>query len=361
MENLKNNLINIWVPNWYFSFIDKENGGFHERIDKNQKPINTGYKRLLSQCRQIYTYSHALKEGTDKKLIEHVNSGYEFLTSKYKGKEKGSWIFSTTEKGDAKDTYYDLYAHAFVILSMAFYYNLTGEKHAKNNAKHTLNFIKTHFRSKNKGFEEALDEKMSPITSIRRQNPHMHLFEACLFAYDFFTDEEYLETAHEIYQLFKDYFFDDKTKTLTEFFDYELNPHKEKGHKIETGHHYEWVWLLNKYTQTTQINNDCYLSHLFDYAYKFGTDKNNHTIFNIMDKHGNILDKNKRIWHITEFMKAATIMNLKEKIDITKYINKDGFWIEILNEDMAAQSDFMPATTPYHITMGILETENIKK
>ena len=57
--SLSNFVRTTCVPKWFEHFSDEKNGGFFERLDRSFNPIDTGYKRLLTQCRQLYIYVYA--------------------------------------------------------------------------------------------------------------------------------------------------------------------------------------------------------------------------------------------------------------------------------------------------------------
>jgi len=365
ITELKNKLISSWIPKWNSHFIDNQYGGYHERLTNDFTPIDMKEKRLHGQCRQIYTYSHGFIEGADKSIIDSTHKSIDFLINKYKTDIEGGWTSSISNDGKEQNNKYDLYRYAFTILAFIFYYKATKDNEALKHAHNTICFIDENFRFKNgKGFHEELDINLKPQKKIRRQNPHMHLLEACLFAYEETNQSIYLKISKEIIEIFKEYFYDNQNNCLIEFFEDDLTKHNEQGNLIETGHHFEWAWLLNKYTHTSNLNNDRYITQLYDFASKYGVDHNNNSIYNLIDSNGNTIDKSKRIWHITEFIKSSsnTDDNLNKALNtLNTHIHPNGSWVEILNNDMTPQTNFLPSTTPYHITMGILESYNISK
>ena len=62
------------------------------------------------------------------------------------------------------------------------------------------------------------------VEGPRRQNPHMHLFEALLNLWMNTRDPRYLERAGEIFDLFARRFFEPKAGVLLEYFDDALAP-----------------------------------------------------------------------------------------------------------------------------------------
>lgn len=365
-------LMSNWLSNWNEWFVDYSSGGFHERLDVNTKPIHLGYKRLVTQCRQIYVnaYAHLLTKEDD--LLAVARHGFSYITNYYKADY--GWYFSIGDNNTPYDKTRDLYAHAFVILCLSKYYQATNDTTALILAKDTLNLIKRFFYAPSGGYYEALDDALNPIPKMRRQNPHMHLLEACMSMYEVSLDIEYLSVADYIITLFKQYFFDVKKQILGEFYTDELLPDNEYGHIIEPGHHFEWVWLLHKRLTLSPVNKDhkyCVLSlrALFNLASIHGVDHVLGGVFNEIGKNLNVINSDKRIWALTESIRAHSILAIyyedNKQIDMAVklldifnsfYLQKSGRWTEVCKQDYSAKIDYMPGTTTYHIFINIIET-----
>lgn len=54
--SLSNFVKTVCVPKWFEKFSDEELGGFHERLDGDFRPLEMGYKRLLTQCRGTFMF-----------------------------------------------------------------------------------------------------------------------------------------------------------------------------------------------------------------------------------------------------------------------------------------------------------------
>lgn len=372
------NLLNLslqgrWGIKWYESFQDHTLGGFYERLGHSFKPIYCGQRRLLTQCRQLSVYSALRYNG----LQTHFNH----IIQKYYNQKTGLWIFSLNDQGDILDSTCDLYALTFVIFMCAQYYQATHDEAAHTTALQTLNTIKTRFKMPNGiGYAESLNNDGIVITAIRRQNPHMHLLEACLFAYETWNDDAFIKIADEMIHLFNTYFFNAEKTILHEYFDDELKPHTEKGNWVEPGHYFEWVWLLKKHAELKKLP-DLHIhqtNSLFLWAHQNGWDPVHGGVYDVLEPDGNIKTDTKRIWPFCEALKAYALMlaetphetthhmtrqRIKERVtDMVhvfenKYIQERGFWTEILNRDLSNQTDYMPGTTPYHVFFGIQETK----
>lgn len=371
IRSLKTRLALRWVPKWHEAF-SEPNGGFFERLGKGFKPVSTGQRRLVTQCRQLSIYSH-YSYSCNKNFATHLKDKFEFILIRYHDPATNLWHFSLDDAGNVKDKICDLYALSFAIFSFAHYFKATGDDRAKKTALGVLTLIDANFRFQDApGFAEALDERGQPRPAVRRQNPHMHLLEACLFAKEIFGDASYERMADEIVALFQNYFFKD---ALVEFFTHDLHPDPEKGDHLEPGHYFEWVWLLKKHAA---LKNDPALHNplcqkLLNWANRNGWDSMYGGIYDTVSSGGRVLADTKRIWPFCEALKANALMlnaaqdrqEIKDRMtDMAtvfrdKYISERGFWVEWLNRDLTPAADYMPGTTPYHVYFGIMETWDV--
>ena len=351
-----------YVPLWFESFYDRQNNCFYERLDENLNPLLVGSKRLLSQCRQLYLYTEA--DAKTQKIIPHLKNPYEFLVSHYYA-GNGAWIFSIDDNHQPEQTYFDFYGHAFLILALTSYGAKAQNQEALILAKDTFNFIKNKMKHPSgKGYAEALNPDFSIKNTLRRQNPHMHFFEACLFAFESTKDPDYLNEAHNLFDLFKHYFYHAPTKTLREFFNDDLTPHNEKGFQVEAGHHFEWVWLLDFYSKCApEKQNEImpYKIALYDFACEYGYDEQYDGIFDANDPNGTPLITTKRIWVLSEAIRAHRVMrdsdaravpllNRTKTLLNTRYLRSNGAWVESWERDFKSKAvDYLPATSVYHL------------
>lgn len=382
LEQLAQKLLIRWVPKWYEVFLDPLNEGgqgtFYERLSRGFKPVDLDMRRLLTQCRQLAVYSHASLQPDTLNFKPGLKRRFEIIKYLFHVMDTGGWRFSVTDSGAPKDNIYDLYTMSFVIFSFAHYYRATQDEEAHTLAVQALKFIRDKFRLNGlPGYAEALDENLKPLPAMRRQNPHMHLLEACLFAADIWQEAEFKETSDEMIALFLNHFYDPEKNALYEWYTDDLKPHPLKGHIVEPGHYYEWIWLLKKHAEQQGdkhfYNRLCF--KLLDWANDYGWDKEFGGIYDEVDINGQVITATKRIWPFTEALKANALMLIKDRpienkarkeriasmVEIfkDKYIDERGFWTERLNRDLTPLTDYMPGTTPYHVYFGIMETREI--
>lgn len=375
VEYLAQRLLQRWVPKWYEAFLDPATGGFYERLGKGFKPRFVGNRRLLTQCRQLAIYSHAVRE-VPGRFQPDLKTLYETLVEKYYVPETGGWRFSLGDDGKPADNSYDLYSLSFVIFGLSHYYRATQDERARTHARDLLAFIENKFTMPGlPGYAEALDEHLKPLPRTRRQNPHMHLLEACLFAEETWDDPCYREMSDRMIGLFDKYFYIPERSLLCEFFTNDLKPDPGCGHRVEPGHYFEWVWLLKKHAalRGTPALHDQACLDLLTWANKHGWDKVYGGIFDVLTPEGVVLTDTKRIWPFAEALKANALMidtygdrdaikaRMAEMLQVFResYMQERGFWVEWLSRDLTPATDYMPGTTPYHVYFGIMETRAV--
>ena len=376
IEKLAQRLLRRWVPKWHEAFTDKlPGGGFYERLGHSFKPVKTAPpRRLLTQCRQLAMYADASTRDGGRHLKSHLRRHFDFIVAAYHDPATGGWRYSLDDSGGILDDSNDLYTLSFVIFSFSHYFRATGDIRATDFARRTFDMIDTKFRlSGLSGLAEALDARLSVIPRMRRQNPHMHLLEACLFAASTWNDPAYTRMADEMVALFFEFFY--RNGALHEFFTDNLKPHPEKGNEVEPGHYFEWVWLLKKHgvLKGNPSLHDETCMKLLVWANKYGWDDKFGGIYDVLSPEGKVLKDTKRIWPFAEGLKANALMldsapDRDEIKDVmarmihifqTKYIAERGFWTEWLNRDLTPAVDYMPGTTPYHVYFGITETREV--
>jgi mannose/cellobiose epimerase-like protein (N-acyl-D-glucosamine 2-epimerase family) len=88
----------------------------------------------------------------------------------------------------------DTYDHAFLLLALVTIYALEPDAQIRAEIDSLTAFLEAQLRERNGGFLEGW-----PATMPRRQNPHMHLFEATIAVYDATYDAEFQNRAGELF------------------------------------------------------------------------------------------------------------------------------------------------------------------
>lgn len=350
------------LDRWSLYGMDAKQGFSYESMTHEWRRNDVGRVRLLTQCRQLYTFSHACQLQNKPKWQAKLTPLFDFIISHYF--IEGRWIFSLNDDLSIKDTQSDAYALAFVLLSFSHYHKLTKDERALTYLQHTHRFLQENMQAESGGFYESYPVDLS---QIRRQNPHMHLLEGYIAAFNETQDNSYKQVIQSLLDLALEHFYHKETKTLREFFTSDWQSDPTTGHQVEPGHHFEWVWLL--YQAYTILPNSDYLDlaqQLWLTATRHGM-ANNGGVINQIDGNTYLpIDQDKRVWPITEYLKAITVMPLGKEEKINRferalgfiqqyYCLPDGRWNEYLNEDNSPKDFPLPGTSSYHIFLGLAE------
>ena len=353
-------------------FADPVRGGFHERLDETHTPVPLGSKRLMVQCRQLYVLSHAALLG-DPSGRDAAARGYEFLRRAYRCHAHGGWYFRATEAGEPVDRDKDLYGHAFVLFALAYLHRAFAAPDAISLATATYDELTDKMAAPGGGFWNRAREAWEPDMAVRGQNPHMHLLEALLALHEATGSERWLIEADRLVRLFLDRFYDPETGTLGEHFDADWRPHAEQGHIVEAGHHFEWVWLLHRYRAaggTAPVAEAA--DRLFAVAEAHGYDPEFGGIHDQIDRQGAPLLTTRRIWPVTEAIKAhsARIEAGQPVPDgqpdrlighlFQDFLRPDRHgWVETMTREGQPQQTTLPGSTPYHLFLSAAEASRV--
>jgi mannose-6-phosphate isomerase len=365
------------LPAWKEAGMDP-GGGFYERLGPKLSPVEMGYRRLLTQTRLVFSFSEGFLLGSPSWARQVATDGFRFACEHYWNASRGGWYFSLGDGGQMPGRTRHLYAHAFVLLACGSYFRATDDPQALQWADRTMEFLDRHFRMSGGGFATALNEELVDLEEPLQQNPHMHLFEACIDLYDATSQSKYAALGAEIVDLLLDRFVDPATGTLTEFFDHAWYPHPDYGHIVEPGHHFEWAWLICRWLQIAP-NSLCgprsddlrkLAGGLTSWAVGRGIDSQYGGIFDELDRTGSVLKDTKRIWPVTEALKALRFVQASEvarsdtqfhferlfDLLFDRYLRPaSGTWTERLDRQLQPLTDFHPPTTIYHLTMAARE------
>ena len=258
-------------PLWATTGFDFDHGRFEERLTLRAERLPDAPIRLLSQARQIYAYALAARRGWYPGAAVLVEQAFASMVRDYRGRDgRGGWIFSIARDGAVSDPRRDFYAQTFVLLAIASYVQATGKRQALALADETLAFIDRDLRAPQRRW---LRGGLPPADGLRRQNPHMHLFEGLLSLWECSGDARYLTRAGELFGLFASRFFRPDPGILGEYFTADLQPADGvAGSLVEPGHHYEWIWLLRRFEQISGRSVQPYVDALYDFADRHGFD-----------------------------------------------------------------------------------------
>lgn len=361
-------LIDKALPFWAENAVDTA-GGFCEELSRYSKPNWQSIRRLRVQARQVYTYTVAQERGWYEGL-PIAERALNFMLSKgFMPDGNPGFISLLNADHGVEDPRRDLYDHAFYLLALAWHARVSGQQVSLALADSLIDFLDSNLGTESGGFLEGLPHG-DPRNALRRQNPHMHLFEAFMALYDASGEKKYLRRADEIFNLFKEHFFDADTNTITEYFRSDWQPANGiQGQSIEPGHMAEWVWLLGQYQARSGVRTRAWADRIYQKLCSYDT----LLLPDEVDKSGKTMRATRRLWVQTEMVKAHLAQAEMGEADsfrlaavginmiMDKYLRPDGTWIDMLGENGLPVLGSVPTSTFYHISCMVSEACRVSR
>ncbi|HEV3156074.1 MAG TPA: AGE family epimerase/isomerase [Candidatus Baltobacteraceae bacterium] len=357
------------LPYWVRNGWETASGGLHERLDSDGRPIILGYRRLTTIARQLFVFSRGARDFPTAASADSAHRCYAELLRGFRDTRHGGWYFKLDLDGSPIDRTKDLYASAFVVFGLTEYASIFGVPQAAELAVETLALLHKKLFQTDGWLAPAATEDWRPLDRSLQANPHMHLLEAAVSSHSLTGADAARQLIDRIAELYEQRLIDRRTGTLREFFDNAGQPHPQDGHIREPGHHFEWYWIIHQLPDERRKMELANISEtMFAWGRRHGIDSRNGGIFDQVDEKGSVLRETKRLWAMTEGVKAfAAAYRIRQDPDDLRqlatlveflfdaYLRPDGTWIEILNRDLSPFQTWMPPTTCYHLYLGLSE------
>ncbi len=354
------------LPLWAGAGVDPR-GGFYEKLDQRGAPLTELTRRARVVARQTYVFVTAVERGWGDYagLVAH---GIEEIRTRCLLPD-GLSLSTYTPDGAPARTEFDGYDQAFILFALASAARLLPEAREALiiAGERLLTAMRARFRHPERGFEEAVPRRLPLL-----QNPHMHLFEACL-AFDAVPGAGgiWREQAGEIVELARAHLMDRETHAIHEFFDGDWHPViDDQGGLIEPGHQFEWAWLLWQWADRT---GDARAAGEAERLYRIGTDHGiapGRQVIDALDAQHRPRAATSRLWPQTERLKAclAAAEHLAGSaraaaldaatatlaaLDPYFATPVPGLWYDRLDARGMAISDPAPASSLYHIVCAL--------
>ena len=354
------------LPAWKRIGFHSEKGYSFERLRSYDDATSGDTIRTRTQARQIYVFCVAKYFGWIDDADEQPGALQDFVDEYCRQDDGIGFIRSLSADLSERDRHHDLYDHACFLLAAAWKFRVFRSEGALQDARRIIAMLDDCFRHPGGGWREG-----DYSYEFRRQNPHLHLFEA-LLALSESTDEPcWLRRAGEIYWLFEERFYSPDSGLLLEYFNDDLQPaNGAEGQVAEPGHMMEWVWLLRWYETLSGTATGNYADTLFTNALSIGRSRSG-LLFDQIHMNGTVSCTRKRLWPMTEFIKAAIMQARSGMKDagataaaaieslLTHFVDKAiGVpYCDQLDDQDFVIANFAAASSMYHLTATAYEID----
>jgi mannose/cellobiose epimerase-like protein (N-acyl-D-glucosamine 2-epimerase family) len=304
------------LPFWLEHAADPRHGGFFEKLSPDGAPCRTDAKSTLVQSRMLFTCAHAFFHGGGARCLGGADTAFMFLTERLFDSREGGFVRAVGPDGDTTspgaNPIKDTYDHSFVLLGLAALYRITPSPEVIEWIERTWGYLQDHlFDPATGGYHEDsrayAHGESYPLP--RRQNPHMHLFEAFLALHEATGQPAWIEHAQRILDLFRRYLFDERAGSLREFLGRDMEPAPPPAGLVrEPGHQFEWTWLLHRYaTLSGDHAAHDHATALYRFGTRFGIRRSGRlagAAYDEVDPDGAPISATMLLWPQTEAVKA---------------------------------------------------------
>jgi mannose/cellobiose epimerase-like protein (N-acyl-D-glucosamine 2-epimerase family) len=370
-ERVRAWLADTALPFWAGAGVDGTQG-FAERLRWDGSPDLGAPKRLRVQARQVYVFSHAHMLGLMPGADRVAGQGYEFVTRHgFPDGIAGGAVHALSRDGQVVDARRDTYDHAFLLFAWSWFHRATGRADVRE-AVLALGDATWALLRHPGGEGFLVDDRSSDGrgSDELHQNPHMHLFEAVLAAWEATGEPVFRDRARELFELFRDRLFDRERGVILEYRDARWNPAPgARGALVEPGHHMEWVWLLAWYARVMAKPLADEARRLHAFATRHGRPGGGVLLCDELEADGRVRSAATRSWPQTEALKAEVALAEADgrplpplADDIVAalfdtYLGRPvpGGWIDWVDGGGRPLVERIPASTFYHLFLGFAE------
>lgn len=360
-------LCNVAAPLWANQYNDRT-GLFPERMSLGGE-VDAAYFRTFVQARHVFSYCAIGALGWSGPWADMVGRTVDTLLS-HARRTDGFFVHRLDATAAQLDARADLYDQAFVLFALGTAGGALERKDCFDAAESLLDIIEQSWSHPAGGFREG--EIADP--RLRRQNPHMHLFEAAQALSRASGRQRFADLAHTIAELAANHFIDPTSGALLEYFDEDLNPAPGiEGRIAEPGHCFEWAWLFENLNAAGWSRGVEVSDRLVHFARRTGIDASRGVAINEVLTDGTIHDDKARLWPQTERIKAAIarFVRNRDKFEaaeasaaiegLQQYYDVPlaGLWRDKLRHDGSWVDELAPGSSLYHISCCYLELKSI--
>ncbi len=338
-------------------------GGFRERIALDGAPLDDDVSRVRVQARQTYVFARAALLGWSPEDARRlVRIGVDSLLGPCSRPD--GLVGKLVRPGvGLVDPQPELYDNAFAIMALAWAARALDAPNLIEEADLILAQLDESHAHPAGGFHETL-----PPRTPRRQNPHMHIFEASLALYAASGAKRHAARADAMLSLFEQRFLDAKNGYVRELFDDGWAPiYDPLGGACEPGHALEWIALIDVRRRLTGVPEPSYVPRLYDTALLALDERGFAPLAS--RPCGDPVDASQRTWCQTEALRAHVARayagdpdaawRARTLLDAIFFQHLDpaprGAWYDHYDEEGRLLTDTITAATGYHLVTAFAE------
>lgn len=183
------------MPFWRDYMTDEENGGFYGKVNADLTPDKEYPKAIVLNCRMLWAYTMAYKNLGEEKYKDLAKRAFDYISQYFWDETFGGVYWMLNAGGIPLEIEKRTYGQAFIIYSMAAYYQVFGDERAVKYAKQTFDLVNEHVKFKNGGYADSVGRDwrfdnwllpwmMNRDGAYKLLNSHLHMFEATMALFE---------------------------------------------------------------------------------------------------------------------------------------------------------------------------------
>lgn len=239
------------LPYWVEHGLKPGRDGFYGAADLKGQPVEANLSCVLV-ARILWTYSAAAMEFDVPVYREMSDLAFRVLQEQFLDPVHGGYFMETSPDGSVAADIKHTYAQAFVIYSLAKYYELTQSREVHRIMQDFFLLLEGIAKDPDQpGYFEAFmrdwriyqENRMADNNEPRSMNTHLHVMEAYAALYRVWKDDRVKQRLTELLELFLEKIIR-KDGHLGIFFDIGFNEVDASKGTCSFGHDIEASWLL---------------------------------------------------------------------------------------------------------------------
>ncbi|MEH6654655.1 AGE family epimerase/isomerase [Loktanella salsilacus] len=357
--------VNDFMPRW-LDHVMTPSGAVVEALDIKGH-ADAASPSTLTQARTIFALAQLYLARGDEQFQSGACTIYVFMDDALRD-PSGGYL------ANCDNTLRRTYDQSFALLALTTLRKISPQTVPESRINDLWNFVQGTLTDPETGAlweDSAMAAQGARAGDLRAQNPHMHMLEAVLQAFEMTADPVWMDRATHLVQLAARYFVDPQTGAIIEFVGPDLAPlTTTEGGRREPGHQYEWAWLLHRYVA---FGGDDMARAMADRMIHFveatglrGDGVLKGAPFDALDAAGRVTEASHLLWPLTEAGKydaatgAADRARDIEAIIFERYFaaGSDPVWCNQLDSECSILWPTALSRLIYHVVLFVTEGQN---
>lgn len=247
-NELHNNILSYWMKYG----VEKEGQGFYGAVDLNNQPVLTANKTGVLNARILWTFAAAALHSPGKGYEEIAHKAYRVLSEDFADKEHGGFYMELSADNQVANDIKHTYAQAFVIYSLAKYYEFNPVREVMDKVQDFFYFLDEKAKDPgHAGYIEAFtrdwdiyeENRMADNNEPKSMNTHLHILEAYAAVYKIWKDDLVKQRLTELLEIFINHIIREDGH-LGIFFTEDFSETVSSKAICSFGHDIEASWLI---------------------------------------------------------------------------------------------------------------------